>query len=131
MMTLKLVFLTLGLFLRTVLHGVTTQYHGGSTQQACERRGTLVPLNKRIRALLWKYRIVRMLSCVDVDPIRVLLDMSRSYKVNFDVEGGLGCFLYNFKNSFVSRVPAYDGINRGSAFTQTKECVSNWNEYAA
>lgn len=36
---------------------------------------------------------------------------------------------YSFIDSFVSRVPAYDGVNRGGGSTQTEVRVSQWNDY--
>lgn len=69
-MALELVNLRLGLFLRTVLHGITTGYYGGCIQLVFDGRGTLVPLSKRIWTLLGEYGIVHVLSCFDVDPIR-------------------------------------------------------------
>lgn len=48
MVSLKFVVLTFGAFLRTVGNGATMQYHKECIQQACEERGTLFQLNKRI-----------------------------------------------------------------------------------
>lgn len=90
MVVLEFVVLTLGAFLQTVRHGVTTRYHGGCIRKICEERSTLVPLNKRIFTLLGEYGIVRLLSCFDVDPVRGLLSLAGSYEVYFDVKGGLG-----------------------------------------
>lgn len=71
-----------------------------------------------------------MLSGLDLDPIRGLLALAQGCKDNFDTEDGLGWLLYNFNDSYPSRVSTYDGVIREGAFTQAKLRVSCWNEYA-
>lgn len=66
---LKFVGWTSGSFLQTDRHESTTRYCVGPTQYACDWRGTLVPLNKRICMLIGEYDILRVLSCFGVDPI--------------------------------------------------------------
>lgn len=89
MAALKFVVLTLGALFRTACHGVSTQWHGGRIQLACEERGTLLLLNKRIWTELREYGIVLVLSCFVVDPVRGFLPLARCYKVNFDAMGGV------------------------------------------
>lgn len=90
-----------------------------------------VLLNKRIWILLGEYGVVRVLSCFDMDSIRSLIALAKCYKVNFDAKGGMWCFLYSCRDSFVSRVLAYDGIDRGSAFNQVEIRVRYWSYYVA
>lgn len=72
-----------------------------------------------------------VLSCFDVDPVRDLLALACSYEVNFEMKDGVGWFSYNFNDSVASRVPAYEGVNRGGGFTQVKVRGSSWNVYTA
>lgn len=85
------------------------RYHGAHIQLTCEGRGRLVPLNKQIFTLLWEYGVVRVLNCFDVDPIRGMLALPCSYKVNFDMKDGAEWFSYNPDESVVSRVSIYEG----------------------
>lgn len=73
---LEFVVFTLGAFLRTDCHGITMQYHGGCIQPESEARRTLAPLNKRIWTILAEYGTVRLLSCIDEDPIQGLFALS-------------------------------------------------------
>lgn len=102
MVALRFVVLKLGAFLRIVRHGVTTRYYGGCIQQACERRSTLVSLNKGIWKLPGEYSIAHVLSCFDTDPGGGLLALAWSYEVNFNVEDGLGWSPYTFIDNYVS-----------------------------
>lgn len=70
----------------TVCCVIELRYHGGCLQQACEGRGTLVPLHKRTWTLIGGYGFVRVLKYIDVDPIRSLLALASSYKGN--LQGG-------------------------------------------
>lgn len=87
---LEFVVLTLGAFLQTVHHGITTRYHRGRIQQECEERGTLVSLSKRTWTRRREYGTLCLLSCFDVDQIRGSLAPACSYEVNFNTEDGLG-----------------------------------------
>lgn len=73
---------------------------------------------------------MRELRCFDVNLIRVLLALVQSYKINFHTRNGLGWLAYSFYDLFWSCVPAFDGVNRGDAFTHPKVLASYLNEYA-
>lgn len=75
---LELIVLTLGMYFQTVCHSITMRYHRGCIKQACEGKGTLVPLNKFIWILIGEYSIARVLICSNVDPIRGLVAVARS-----------------------------------------------------
>lgn len=88
-----------------------------------------VVLKKRFWTLRGEYAIVRVLSYFNVDRIRRLLALTQSYEVDFNTEGSLGWYPYNFDDSFVSQVVAYDSVNRGGTFTEMEVRVSHWSEY--
>lgn len=61
-----------------------------------------------------------MPSCFDVDSIRGLLTLARSYGANFGTTERLGWIPYNFDNSVIAQVPAYKGVNRKVSFPRQR-----------
>lgn len=118
-------FLTLGSFLQTFRHGITTRYHGDCIQQACEGRGTLVPLNKRIWTLLGVYGIVSVLSCFDMERTRGLLALARKYKVTFNVNDGLGWVPYECTPMTAKLAGAFL-LRRRYVSTTVKRLTEGW-----
>lgn len=60
---------------------------------------------------------MRVLSGLEIVPIRGLLALDCIYRINFDTEDGVGWFPYNIIDSVVFRIPAYEGVDRGRSLT--------------
>lgn len=107
------VILTLGAILQAVRNGITTRYHGVRSQQASERTGLSVLLNKRIWTSVGKRGLVLVLSCSDLDPIRSLLALVRINSSNVIMEVVWTVFTYKFDDSDLSRDPFYEVVYEG------------------
>lgn len=62
--------------------------------------------------------------------IRALLPLARCYKLNFNLANGLQLLDYNFDDTAVAWISAYNGVKRGGSLTQAEVLVSYWNGYA-
>lgn len=120
MVTMEFVVFALGAILSTISYGTTTQCLRYCSQQAREGRGTLVQMTILIWTIFGGYSSVRELSCLDMDPIRGLFALARSYKINFDTKDIAVWMVYNFKNIIVSQVPPTECVIRESTFPRRR-----------